>query len=87
MLGKDCVDDYDIPVGTAGRDVEAYIFRKLRKDNLWPIHEHIASMSEDDVFDLIEFLYDHVSIGIQGHEHTHAGCGWHYTTFDAVRGK
>jgi hypothetical protein len=38
--------------------INQFIFRKLRKRNLWPIIEKIAEYSEDDLFDIIELFYD-----------------------------
>ena len=82
MLGKDCVDDYEPASGTAGADVGSYILRQVRKDGLWPIEQTVARYSEDDLFDMIEFLYDHVSEGVGGYYHQHGGCGMHYESFD-----
>lgn len=81
MLGKDCPDDPE-SVGTAGRDVEVYVLRRTRKPNLWPLQLRIAGYSEDDLFDMIEFLFDHVSQGVDGFLHTYNGCGMHYNSFD-----
>ena len=41
--------------------IETYLLRKVYKKNLWPIEERYKSYSEDDLFDVIEFLYDCVS--------------------------
>lgn len=40
--------------------------------------------AEDRIFDIIEFLHDHVSAGVEeaGHFHSYNGCGWHYEQFD-----
>jgi hypothetical protein len=81
MLGKDCVDDPD-SVGTAGFDIPGYVLLKIRKSDLWPVGEHITNYSEDDLFDIIEFLYDHVSKGVEGYYHSFSNCGMHYKTFD-----
>jgi hypothetical protein len=86
FLGKDCVDNQDL-YGTAGRDVASFFLRRLRKDGLWPIHEKLESYSEDDLFDVIELLHDHVSVGVDGYEHSFAGCGMHYSTFDSAKGR
>jgi uncharacterized protein YifE (UPF0438 family) len=51
-------------VGGAIENVPAYLLLRLRKADLWPIQYRIDSYSEDDIFDVIEFLYDHVSKGI-----------------------
>jgi hypothetical protein len=76
-----CVDEGDIP-GSLGSDIEAKIFILIRKDNLWPIEEKCRKYSEDDLFDVIEFLYDYVSKPIDGYFHEYNNCGWHYTSFD-----
>ena len=81
LLGKDCVDDPDA-FGTAGRDVADYVLRRVRKEGLWPIHEWLPHYTEDDLFDMIEFLYDHVSQGVEGWAHNFNGCGMHYNSFD-----
>lgn len=86
FLGKDCVDDPET-YGTAGQDVDAYFLRKLRKENLWPMEERIAEYSEDDLFDVIEVLYDNVSLGVSGRMHSYAGCGMHYDIFDPEEGQ
>jgi hypothetical protein len=41
--------------------IKRFIYRKLRKRNLWPIEERIAEYFEDDLFDIIELFYDIVS--------------------------
>lgn len=84
-FGKWCpdADDHLIP-GTLGRDIEVRILVALRKRNLWPVREHYGDYSEDDVFDMIEFLFDHISKPRpnSGHYHDYSGCGWHYDQFD-----
>jgi hypothetical protein len=82
-----CVDDFDGTPGTGGRDIEAYILRKVRKLGLWPVNVRIADYTEDDLFDMIEFLYDHVSQGVDGYHHRHDGCGMHYNSFDRAAAK
>lgn len=82
MLGKECVDDFNASIGTAGSDVAAYVLRRVRRDGLWPIHGRIPGYTEDDLFDIIELLYDHVSAGVGGYFHQHNGCGMHYESFD-----
>lgn len=39
----------------------ALFLKKLQRDNLWPIVYFLESYTEDDLFDVIEFLYDLVS--------------------------
>jgi hypothetical protein len=45
----------DVP-GKLGADIEAQMFIKLRKSDLWQIEEKCNNYSEDDLFDVIEFL-------------------------------
>jgi hypothetical protein len=85
-FGYECVDQGFVE-GIVGRDAARYVFRKLRKEELWPIGIPTLSANEEDVFDLIEFLFDHAAKGVQGGYHQFAGCGWHYTTFDASAGQ
>jgi hypothetical protein len=81
MLGKDCPDDPEAS-GAAGQDVEAYVLRRIRKPNLWPPPQRITTYTEDDLFDMVEFLYDHVSEGVDGYTHSYGGCGMHFNTFN-----
>lgn len=84
--GYNCVDAGEVP-GTLGADMEAQIFRRLHKTNLWPVEVKCSNYSEDDLFDVIEFLYDLVSKPVHGTFHDYAGCGWHYSTFDQESGR
>jgi hypothetical protein len=85
-FGYNCVDAGDVD-GIIGPDNEAYIFFKLRKDNLWPIHATYQQYSEEDLFDIIELLYDHISKPIHGNYHSWNDCGWHYDEFDTKTGQ
>jgi hypothetical protein len=85
-LGFVCVDAGFI-AGSAGADVEAFFFRKLRKQNLWPLTDQIGQYSAEDVFDVIELLHDCVSKGVDGHYHSWNDCGWHYEAFDKQTGQ
>jgi hypothetical protein len=85
-FGYYCVDAGDVS-GKLGPDIEAQMFRDLRKPGLWPIQETYKSYSEDDLFDVIEFLYDHVSKPIDGYFHSYQDCGYHYDTFDKKTGQ
>ncbi|MDO8292067.1 MAG: hypothetical protein Q7T29_04240 [Gallionella sp.] len=83
-FGKWCPDADDglIP-GTLGRDIEVKILVVLRKRNLWPVRNNYQNYSEDDVFDMIEYIYDHTSkpLSNAGFFHSYGGCGWHYDKF------
>ena len=84
-FGYDCVDQGFVP-GSLGAHIEAQIYRRLRKDNLYPFNK-IPEYSEEDLFDVIELLYDLVSKPIDGYEHTYSSCGWHYHTFNKLEGQ
>ncbi len=81
-FGYDCVDEGPIP-GKAGINPEVYFLRKLRKPGLWPIPERLDSYSEDDLFDVIELLFDLVSKPVKGRMHSYLNCGMHWDEFDA----
>lgn len=86
-FGKRCPDaENGVIPGNAGSDVEAYVLRKLRKDNLWPIKEKYQQYSEEDLFDVIEFLFDHISMpmGKDAYFHNWGDCGYHYKHFDDI---
>ncbi|MDP5226544.1 MULTISPECIES: hypothetical protein [Arthrobacter] len=88
-FGYDCVDEGFVQ-GTLGPRASDRISIVLGYDDVWPFNEsRIASWSDDQLFDVIEFLYDHVSKGdrIGGYLHTFNDCGWHYRKFDAEQGR
>ena len=55
-LGYSCIDEGHVG-GRVGDDVNAYLLRKVGKAGLWPPQVG-AEYSEDDLFDLIEFMFD-----------------------------
>lgn len=85
-FGYYCVDAGDIH-GSLGRDLETAIFLHVGKSELWPIEEKIGGYDEDELFTVIEFLYDHVSKPISGHMHDFSNCGMHWETFDPKAGR
>ena len=84
-FGGFCVDDGNVPGKIA--DIELEISLKLRKNGLWPIEKKMNKYSEDDVLDMIEFLYLYVSKPIEGHYHSYGDCGMHWETFNKVEGQ
>lgn len=72
-LGKDCTDD---PV-----DIGAVVLEKLGRD-LWPFSSHAAVESEEWLFTIIEFAFDHVSKPLESFQHKWNGCGTHVLTSD-----
>lgn len=85
-FGYWCVDEEDVP-GTAGADVPTYVAFHLRRLGLWPVTEQIDAYTENDLFDVIEFLHDHVSKPIDGSFHSYGGCGMHWSKFDQAAGQ
>lgn len=85
-FGYDCVDNPNTP-GKLGQNVEASVKFAIGKEYLWPVWENIDSYSEEDLFDVIEFLHDHISKPLEGYYHDFSGCGYHYHTFDENEGK
>lgn len=84
-FGIDCQDGY-IP-GELGDEIEAMMFVNLRKDNLYPIYKNLSNYTEDDFFDVVEFLHDHCSKGLNGHYHNWNNCGYHYEEFNDIEGQ
>lgn len=85
-LGYDCVDAGFVP-GTLGHDLAGALLLELRKRDLTPIRSKIEDYEEDDLFDMIEFLYEHCSKPIERHYHSWNDCGWHCETFDQEPGR
>jgi hypothetical protein len=84
-FGFECVDAGHI----AGkiRDVELEMLLAIRKKGLWPVHARSSFYSEDDFFDLVEFLAQHVSKPIDGSRHDWNDCGMHWETFNKLQGQ
>jgi hypothetical protein len=85
-LGYACVDAGFVP-GTLGHDLDGALLLELRKHDLTPIRTKITNYAEDDLFDMIEFLYEHCSKPIERHYHSYSNCGWHCTKFDRDPGR
>lgn len=84
-FGYICVDAGEVN-GTV-RDPELEMLLTIRKTGLWPIYEKAAYYSEDDFFDVIEFLHLYVSKPIDGTMHSYGHCGMHWETFNKVLGQ
>jgi hypothetical protein len=84
-FGFYCVDAGEISGKV--KDVELEMLLAIRKKNLWPIDEHAQTYTEDDLFDVIEFLYQHVSKPIDGTMHSYNECGMHWETFNQAEGR
>ncbi|WP_260599882.1 hypothetical protein [Sphingomonas endolithica] len=73
--------------GAVGGSVETYVLFTLMKPNLWPILERLPTYSEADLFDMIEFLFDHVSKPQHKQPRNGSGRKYHYSNFNTVLGR
>jgi len=87
-FGYNCVDR-DFVSGKLGEDIASALLLSLKKDNLWPINSFLDQYSEDDLFDIMEFLLDHISKPKLNDRdyHSYYECGYHYTKFDKSAGQ
>lgn len=87
-FGYFCVDKGNVS-GNLGADLAGALLLDLRKSNLTPIQERIDFYTEDDLFDIIEFLYEYCSKPIEEGAwfHSYANCGWHYSKFEREPGQ
>lgn len=69
------------------KDAELEMLLTIRKKGLWPVQEKAPFYKEDDFFDVLEFLYQHVSKPIDGTMHSYAQCGMHWETFNQTLGR
>jgi hypothetical protein len=88
FFGYDCADAGFVPA-RLGQDIEGALFIETGRPKLWPVTLHAASWDEDTLFDMVEFLYRCVGVGIKesGRLHSFAGCGWHFNSFDQRTGR
>ncbi len=84
-FGIDCQEGF-IP-GELGDDIESIMFVSLRKDNLFPILKNLPNYNEDDFFDIIEFLHDHCSKGLNGFYHAWNNSCHHFEEFNDIEGQ
>ncbi len=84
-FGFYCVDAGDVPGKV--RDIELEMLLTIRKKGLWPIDNVAPLYSEDDFFDVMEFLFQHVSKPIEGTYHNWNDCGMHWETFNKLEGQ
>lgn len=86
-IGKECTDGFI--EGKIGSDIQSYILRKIRKVKIWPIADRYLFYSEEDFFDIVEFLHDHISKPLEDGATFHGwdNCGNHYSKFDKGAGE
>jgi hypothetical protein len=80
-----CVDEDHIEGSV--RDIGLEILLTIRKKGIWPISNFGQFYSEDDLLDMIEFLYQYVSKPIDGTMHSYNECGMHWETFNKQEGQ
>lgn len=87
-FGSECVDAGRFE-GTLGdeEDIPIKVMRAIGKSNLWPIKDNYLKYSEEDLFDVIEFLHDYISKPLEGQYHSWNDCGMHYSTFTQIPGQ
>lgn len=83
-FGFDCTDGFQ--AGDVGYDVDAYASLGLRTEGAFPPNPD-RLYTEPQLFDLVEFLWDHVAKPLSGWEHDYMGCGYHYREFDFPQGR
>jgi hypothetical protein len=86
VFGYHCVDAGSVD-GTAGHNVEAFVYRKTLLEGVVPLRDNLATCDEGTLFTLVEFLYDCASKPLKGTHHTYSDCGWHYNTFQKEAGQ
>lgn len=84
--GQNCVDD-GRTIGKMGSNVGLFFTQRLKNRDLWPLEDHIAEYSQNDLFSVIELLYDHVSKPGYSRYHDWDNCGNHYANFDKFEGQ
>ncbi|MEV4568515.1 hypothetical protein AB0K12_32500 [Nonomuraea sp. NPDC049419] len=83
-FGAECVDGNSL--GELGVSAQEAVHSALMRDELWPVTRYHEVYTEEDLFDMIEFLADHVRRPTTATHHNYGGCGWHYDDFDLHTG-
>lgn len=84
-LGWRCVDMGEVPGHVRSPDLDVYL--KIRKKFLWPIEDNLFLYDEDDLFDIIEYLFASASKPVEGTYHAFSDCGMHWETFNKKEGE
>lgn len=89
--GYACVDARNgWAAGTAGDDIGAAVFVAVERDDLYPIdptgENTYQPWSEDQVFDMVQFLGTVISKPTETYYHSWNECGHHPTAFDRQAG-
>jgi hypothetical protein len=84
-LGWSCVDMGKVEGVVKSPDLDMLL--KLRKKHLWPIEQRYVDYTEDDLLDVIEYLYTVVSKPVEGTYHSYNDCGMHWESFNKREGE
>jgi hypothetical protein len=85
-LGYECTDT-GFNAGTCSIDLQGEILLTLNKPHLLPFPGSINNWSEDDLFDVIEFIYQNISKPTEKYFHDWNNCGIHATKFNQEQGR
>jgi hypothetical protein len=88
FFGYPCVDGPSgyVP-GLGGQDVQAFVYRRTRRRDLWPLDSNSPNWDEVAFLTAVEFMHDHVSLPTDGYVHDYMNCGYHASTFDREEGQ
>lgn len=89
-FGFECSDGFQ--KGQISEHFDDYVFLNIRKENLFPVETKLKDYTEEDFFDVLEFLYDHCSKGLEGNYHEddrwgNGCCRFHYQSYDDLEGR
>lgn len=89
-FGFECSDGFQR--GQISEHFDDYVFLNIRKDSLFPVETKLKDYTEEDFFDVLEFLYDHCSKGLEGNYHDDNSWGggcyrFHYQSYDDLEGQ
>ncbi|MDO5058184.1 MAG: hypothetical protein Q4E06_12820 [Lautropia sp.] len=62
--------------GKAGNDNTLFVYRRTGKEGLWPLGDMSSYREEDDVFDMMELLFDCSSVAVRGDYDREKGRGF-----------
>lgn len=83
-FGSYCVDgDYSGYVSKSFDDALKFAVGK----KVWRFEDNWEKISEDNFFDIVEFLYTYVSKPTGGVYHSFGNCGFHFQHFDKTAGR
>ena len=85
-FGYECTDS-GFNAGTCSLDLQNEILLTLNKPHLLPFPSSINNWAEDDLFDVIEFIYQYISEPTKKYFHSWNNCGVHATEFNQEQGR